>query len=426
MFISFINISADISFFLSFFLALSLFLSFSFFLCIFMNHNIHIILLYSLLFDYSLYSNCLIDSLIHCFILPLLSHNIMIILIDLFLIYLTNHNFITPLHNKYLPFLFPLPEADEAVSSLPVQLAVMAHQLGKVSLLCNIFNFLLSALVCIASDVSDGSSDQGVNIIDYIHYDDMTAVLHTLESRFPELCKLHTIGQSVQGRELWVLQISDRIDETEPDEPMFKYVGNIHGNEAVSRQILIYLIEDLLENYGSDERIAKLINTTNIFIMPSANPDGFEMANMGDCVDVVGRPNAHLVDLNRNFPDQFRTKDRPEREPETLALMQWIEANPFVLSANLHGGSVVASYPFDDSANHTVQVRTGSELELVIDSWCEIFFDVINRAEVKSVFTIQFQIQFLEPFIMFMVNSNFLECWTVSTHSLQHYTFNST
>ena len=64
------------------------------------------------------------------------------------------------------------------------------------------------------------------------------------------------------------------------------------------------------------------------------------------------------VDLNRNFPRQF---DEPQhdfrqllrgREPETAAAMLWVKRNPFVLSANLHAGAVVASYPFDDSPSH--------------------------------------------------------------------------
>lgn len=66
-----------------------------------------------------------------------------------------------------------------------------------------------------------------------------------------------------------------------------------------------------------------------------------------------GRGNSNRVDLNRDFPDQFHNETNSEayllkRQPETLAMMKWIRNEPFVLSANLHGGAVVASYPYDD------------------------------------------------------------------------------
>lgn len=66
----------------------------------------------------------------------------------------------------------------------------------------------------------------------------------------------------------------------------------------------------------------------------------------------IGRGNAANVDLNRDFPDRFQSaliqRIHPN-QPETVAMMKFINQNPFVLSANLHGGAVVASYPFDNT-----------------------------------------------------------------------------
>lgn len=69
-----------------------------------------------------------------------------------------------------------------------------------------------------------------------------------------------------------------------------------------------------------------------------------------------GRNNAKGVDLNRDFPDQFDSNKSDDeeylyggRQPETVALMKWVTGKQFVLSGNLHGGAVVASYPYDDS-----------------------------------------------------------------------------
>lgn len=191
----------------------------------------------------------------------------------------------------------------------------------------------------------------------YTNYEELTGLLQRLAKRYHNIARVRTIGKSVQNRSLWVMQITDKPDITEPGEPTFKYVGNMHGNEAVGRQILINLIEYLLEHYGKPgyERITTLVNTTNIFILPSLNPDGFEASSEGDCRGLKGRRNANNVDLNRNFPDQFSGRSSYKAntaEPETKAMIKWIYNNKFVLSANLHGGSVVASYPFDSNKLH--------------------------------------------------------------------------
>ncbi|RXM92867.1 Carboxypeptidase D [Acipenser ruthenus] len=190
----------------------------------------------------------------------------------------------------------------------------------------------------------------------YYRYEELTGLLKALAQTHPHIANLSSVGQSVQGRELWVMQITKDPTAEVPGKPKLKYVGNMHGDETVSRQVLVYLIEYLLDRYGKDDRITKLVDEADINIMPSMNPDGFEKSVEGDCEgEHGGRENARGKDLNRSFPDQFETIDVPmEDVPEVAAVMKWIQDKRFVLSGNLHGGSVVASYPFDDSLKHKV------------------------------------------------------------------------
>ncbi|CAG5115880.1 unnamed protein product, partial [Candidula unifasciata] len=219
------------------------------------------------------------------------------------------------------------------------------HVLNKFAIVL-LIHYLL-AVIASARDIDTSK---------YHSYSELMALFTELNQQFPTLTKLHHVGRSVDNRSLLAIQISDNVDKVEPGEPFFKYIGNMHGNEAVGREILIYLAQYLLFNYDEDPSVKKVVDSTNIFIMPSMNPDGFERAKLGDCVGTEGRPNANGVDLNRNFPDQFGGS-QGDIQPETAAIIEWIKANPFVLSANLHGGSVVASYPFDDSASHQMTGR---------------------------------------------------------------------
>ncbi|KAL8566418.1 hypothetical protein ACOMHN_011996 [Nucella lapillus] len=232
----------------------------------------------------------------------------------------------------------------------------MAHKEGKGTDSLNMLLIFFVSFLFLAEPITGKPNVRVSRSIDTEHYiaeKELETLLRNLVDQFPKLAKLHSIGKSVHNRTLWAIQITDKVDEKEPGEPMFKYVGNMHGNEVVGRQILIYLAQYLLQNYGHNETVTRIVDSTNIFIMPTMNPDGFARAREGDCDGLVGRPNDHYRDLNRNFPDQFKTgSENRQLEPETVVLINWIESEPFVLSANLHGGSVVASYPFDDSKSH--------------------------------------------------------------------------
>ncbi|KRZ18194.1 Carboxypeptidase -like protein [Trichinella zimbabwensis] len=189
------------------------------------------------------------------------------------------------------------------------------------------------------------------------HYDDLVQWMHRFSIKFPKITHLYSIGQSVEGRELLVMAISDFPKIHEPGEPEFKYIGNMHGNEVVGRECLLYLIHVLCENYGENSFITHLIDNTRIHIMPSMNPDGYEDAVEGDIMDYTGRNNSNNVDLNRNFPCRFPhlCQDAAPMQPEVKAVINWSHRIPFVLSANLHGGSTIVNYPYDDNVNNLSQ-----------------------------------------------------------------------
>ncbi len=175
----------------------------------------------------------------------------------------------------------------------------------------------------------------------YHGYTSLTSLMQGWVASYPNICRMYSIGQSVQGRELWVLKISDNPDVNE-DEPEVKYVGTMHGNEAIATEMLVYLAEDLLGDYGTDTRLTALVNGMEIHLLLMMNPDGNTSGT---------RTNAHGVDLNRNFPDPYTSPNNSGvgREPETAAVIAWTQGKDFDLSANFHSGALLVNYPFDNN-----------------------------------------------------------------------------
>ena len=76
------------------------------------------------------------------------------------------------------------------------------------------------------------SSPANNRMLEYHDYEELTDLLHELNEQYPNITSVFTVGQSVQGRELWGIEISDFVGTKEQGEPEFKYIGNMHGDES--------------------------------------------------------------------------------------------------------------------------------------------------------------------------------------------------
>ncbi|KAM0933454.1 putative metallocarboxypeptidase D [Dioscorea sansibarensis] len=175
----------------------------------------------------------------------------------------------------------------------------------------------------------------------YMSNSELEMAIKEFGQRCSNISRVYSIGKSVNSVPLWVIEISDKPGKDEA-EPSFKFIGNVHGDEPVGRELLIRLANWLCDNYMKDSLAMMIVKNVHLHILPTMNPDGFALRRRG---------NANNVDLNRDFPDQFYPlNDRMEsRQPETRAIMTWVKEKHFTASASLHGGALVANYPWDGS-----------------------------------------------------------------------------
>lgn len=162
-------------------------------------------------------------------------------------------------------------------------------------------------------------------------------ILGDIETAYPTMARRFTWGQSVQGRDLWGIVISDNVDQTEA-EPEVRLSSTMHGDEVVGIVMALNFAQYLTENYGQPgyDDVTNLVDNYEIHLMPLHNPDGMVLDQ---------RSNANGVDLNRNFDLPAGTHSSVELENVNYA--NYANNHNFVLSYNSHGGALVMNYPWD-------------------------------------------------------------------------------
>merc|ERR1712223_395434 len=201
--------------------------------------------------------------------------------------------------------------------------------------------------------------------VEFKHHNntEMAEVLQQIHNRCPDITRLYTLSEtSVNGVPLYVLEFTDRPGKHELMEPEMKFLA-----VNFSYTLLIICAKPIKQKMRMSK---KLIDSTRIHLMPSMNPDGWKTSTDNGGKDfLIGRTNANNVDLNRDFPNLDRIAYSNEEEhvaqnnhlmdsmqyldhkiqPETESVMKFIMEYPFVVSANMHGGDLVANYPYDEA-----------------------------------------------------------------------------
>lgn len=208
----------------------------------------------------------------------------------------------------------------------------------------------------------------------YPTYDAYVEMMYAFEENHPEICKVSSIGTSVDGRELLVAKITDGLNQKE-GEPRLLYTSSMHGDEITGFVLSLRLIDYLLSNYNSMDHVTDLVNNVEIWINPLANPDG-AYTNNNNTVNGARRYNANWVDLNRNYPDpeDGLHPDGNSYQDETLAFMAFADSCEFDISSNFHGGAEVANYPWD----------TWSQYPADHNWWTHVMHEYADTAQAHS------------------------------------------
>jgi len=113
----------------------------------------------------------------------------------------------------------------------------------------------------------------------FYRYAELTRLLQDYAAAAPQLVSLRSIGKSFEGRDIWLLAITNRATGVDTDKPAFWVDGNIHAAELTACTACLYWLHHLVAGHeAGDSHAVQLLDTRVVYIVPRLNPDGAELA----------------------------------------------------------------------------------------------------------------------------------------------------
>lgn len=159
----------------------------------------------------------------------------------------------------------------------------------------------------------------------FYRHDELGALLAAYAEARPLLAHRMSIGKSHEGRDIWLMVLTNTTTGAHQDKPALWVDGNIHAAELTASTACLYYLHQLLAGHGGDEHVTRLLDTRTVYICPRLNPDGAELA---------------LADTPRHI--RSSTRPYPYDEPVVEGLtVQDVDGDGRVLTMRIpdpHGG----------------------------------------------------------------------------------------
>ena len=112
----------------------------------------------------------------------------------------------------------------------------------------------------------------------FLPYDELTAQLQVLTGEHPDLVELESIGRSHEGRDIWLVTVTDRTTGPHRDKPAQWVDANIHATELTGGAAALHLLHHLVTGHGNEHAVTRALRTRTFYVVPRVNPDGVELA----------------------------------------------------------------------------------------------------------------------------------------------------
>jgi hypothetical protein len=116
--------------------------------------------------------------------------------------------------------------------------------------------------------------------MDFLHYhtyDEVVAFLRKWAADHPNMVDLYSVGKSFEGRDIWQITITNKATGKDTDKPAMFIEGNRHSGEVTAAESALWFAWRIIDGYGKDPALTKLVDTKAIYVRVKNNPDGSEL-----------------------------------------------------------------------------------------------------------------------------------------------------